>query len=71
MESRCQELQTLESSLLEYLEEGQDYSANDILVRQMAAYEQVKDLISKDEKEKLYFIGKNAMNKVVFEEVKG
>jgi fructose-1,6-bisphosphatase len=35
---------------------GQDLSANDILHMQMAAYEHVKDLASKDEKEKLYFI---------------
>jgi len=60
MESYCQVLQDLESGLHDYVEGGQDYSANDILVRQMAAYEQVKDLISKDDKEKLYFISKDA-----------
>jgi hypothetical protein len=53
-------LQDLESGLHDYVDGGQDYSANDILVRQMAAYEQVKDLISKDDKEKLYFISKDA-----------
>ena len=55
----------------DYVDGGQDYSANDILVRQKAAYDQVKDLISKDEKEKLYFIAKDAKNKRVAEEVKG
>jgi hypothetical protein len=57
--------------LLDYVDGNQDYSANDILARQMAAYEQVKDLASKDEKEKLYFIGKDSKKKVVAEEVKG
>ena len=56
LESQCQALQDLESGLLEYVDGGQDYRANDILVRQKAAYEHVKDLASKDEKEKLYFI---------------
>jgi hypothetical protein len=71
LESQCQELQGLESGLHDYVDGGQDYGANDILARQMAAYEQVKDLASKDEKEKLYFIAKDANMKGVVEEAKG
>jgi hypothetical protein len=56
--------------LHDYVDGGQDYGANDILGRQMTAYEQVKDLASKDEKEKLYFIAKDANMKGVLEEVK-
>ena len=56
--------------MLDYVDGGQDYRANDILARQMAAYEQVKDLASKDQKEKLYFIAKDAKKKVEAEEVK-
>ena len=56
--------------MLDYVDGGQDYSANDILARQMAAYEQVTDLASKDQKEKLYFIAKDAKKKVGAEEVK-
>jgi hypothetical protein len=71
LESQCQALQDLESGLHDYVDGGQDYRANDILVRQKAAYEHVKDLASKDEKEKLYFIDKDAKKNAVAEEVKG
>ena len=53
-----------------YINGSKDYKASDILGRQEAAYELVKDLASLDEKEKLYFIEKVGNKKVVVEEVK-
>ena len=70
-QKQIEALQDLESGLIDYVEGVQEYKANDILVRQMAAYEQVKDLASKDEKDKLYFIDKDAKKISIAEEVKG
>jgi hypothetical protein len=43
-----------------YVDGVQDYRASDILGRQVAAYDSVKDLASEDDKKKLYFIAKDA-----------
>ena len=69
-DTQCQHLKEFASVLQGYIDGGQDFKASDIHGRQEAAYEQVKDLASKDDKEKMYFIVKEAKKQVVVEEVK-
>ena len=57
-ERQCQELKASEAALSAYLDGSKVYKASDIHGRQEAAFELVKDLASKDDKEKLYFIPK-------------
>jgi hypothetical protein len=57
--------------LNDYVVGGQDYKASDIIGRQVAAFDYVKDMASPDDKKKLYFIAKDANKKVIVEEVKG